>query len=112
MFCAGSSWLCGLFSGVESRGCSIGVCRLLVAVAPLVAKRVFQGTQASAIIARGLSIRGSCSPEYSLSSYGTRAYLSCGMWDLPRPGTELVSPALQGEFLTTGPPRKPHSFLI
>ena len=33
-------------------------------------------------------------------------------WDLPRPGIELVSPTLQGGFLTTGPPGKPHhSFL-
>ena len=34
--------------------------------------------------------------------------LSCpsGMWDLPGPGVEPVSPALQGSFLTTGLPRK------
>ena len=25
-------------------------------------------------------------------------------WDRPRPGIELVSPSLQGGFLTTGPP--------
>ena len=29
------------------------------------------------------------------------------MWDLPRPGIELLSSALQGRFLTIGPPRKP-----
>ena len=29
------------------------------------------------------------------------------MWDLPRPGLELVSPALAGRFLTTAPPGKP-----
>ena len=29
------------------------------------------------------------------------------MWDLPRPGTEPVSPALQGRFLTIGRPGKP-----
>ena len=29
------------------------------------------------------------------------------MWDPPRLGIELVSPALQGGFLTTGPPGKP-----
>ena len=28
------------------------------------------------------------------------------MWDLPRPGVELVFPAVQGRFLTTGPPGK------
>ena len=30
------------------------------------------------------------------------------MWDLPGPGVEPVAPALQGRFLTTGPPGKPH----
>ena len=29
------------------------------------------------------------------------------MWDLPGPGIEPVSPALQGGFLTSGPPEKP-----
>ena len=29
------------------------------------------------------------------------------MWDLPGPGIELVSPALQGRFLTRGMPGKP-----
>ena len=29
------------------------------------------------------------------------------MWDLPGPEHELVSPALAGGFLTTGPPEKP-----
>ena len=36
--------------------------------------------------------------------------LSCsaaGMWDLPGPGLEPVSPALAGGFLTTAPPGKP-----
>ena len=28
------------------------------------------------------------------------------MWNLPRPGTEPVFPALAGRFLTTGPPGK------
>ena len=32
--------------------------------------------------------------------------MPCGMWDLPGPGTEPVSPALAGRFLTTGPPGK------
>ena len=29
-----------------------------------------------------------------------------GMWDLPGPGMEPVSPVLAGEFLTAGPPGK------
>ena len=28
------------------------------------------------------------------------------MWDLPKPGIELVSPTLAGRFITTGPPGK------
>ena len=43
-----------------------------------------------------------------LSSCGSRAELLRGMWDLPRPGLEPVSPALAGRFSTTAPPRKPH----
>ena len=30
-----------------------------------------------------------------------------GVWDLPRPGTEPVSPALAGRLITTGPPVRP-----
>ena len=41
-----------------------------------------------------------------LSSHSTRALLLHGMWNLPRPGIEPVSPALAGGFLTTGPPGK------
>ena len=42
-----------------------------------------------------------------LSSCGSRAQLLRGMWDLPRPGLEPVSPALAGRFATTAPPGKP-----
>ena len=42
-----------------------------------------------------------------LSSCGSRAQSLCGMWDLPRPGLEPVSPALAGRFSTTAPPGKP-----
>ena len=31
-----------------------------------------------------------------------------GMWDLPRPGLEPVSPASAGRFSTTAPPGKPY----
>ena len=43
-----------------------------------------------------------------LSSCGSRAQLLRGMWDLPRPGLEHVSPALAGRFSTTAPPGKPN----
>ena len=38
------------------------------------------------------------------SSCGARASLPCGMWNLPGPGVEALSPALPGRFFTTGPP--------
>ena len=44
----------------------------------------------------------------TLSSGVVAHGLSCpyGRWNLPRPGTEPMSPALAGRCLTTGPPRK------
>ena len=42
-----------------------------------------------------------------LSSCGSRTQLLRGMWDLPRPGLEPVSPALAGGLSTTAPPGKP-----
>ena len=42
-----------------------------------------------------------------LSNCGSWAQLLCGMWDLPRPGFEPVSPALAGRLSTTAPPGKP-----
>ena len=42
-----------------------------------------------------------------LSSCGSQAQLLRGMWDLPRPGSEPVSPALAGRFSTSVPPGKP-----
>ena len=47
-----------------------------------------------------------------LSSCGSRAQLFRGMWDLPSPGLEPVSPALAGRFSTTAPPGKPHQAII
>ena len=44
---------------------------------------------------------------HRLSSCGSRAQPLRGMWDLPRPGLEPVSPALAGRFSTTAPPGKP-----
>ena len=47
-----------------------------------------------------------------LSSCGLRAQLLRGMWDLPRPGLESVSPALAGRFSTTTPPGEPQSLFF
>ena len=40
------------------------------------------------------------------SSCAARVQLLRGMWNLPGPGLEPVSPALAGGFLTTSPPGK------
>ena len=45
------------------------------------------------------------------SRRGSQDQLLCGMWDLPRPGLEPMSPALAGGFLTTAPPGKPYGLL-
>ena len=47
-----------------------------------------------------------------LSNCGPRAQLLRGMWDLPRPGLEPVSPALAGRFSTAAPPGKPPSLFF
>ena len=66
------------------------------------------------IVVRGpLTIAASPVAEHRLqmsrlSSCGARAQLLHGMWDLPRPGLEPVSPALAGGFSTTAPPGKPN----
>ena len=53
---------------------------------------------ASGAAARGLSVV-------------VRAQLPHSLWDLPAPGMEPLSPALQGGFLTTRPPGKAWTFL-
>ena len=62
--------------------------------------------RASVVVARRLSSCGLRALELRLSSFGARAQLLRGMWDLPGPGLEPVSPALAGRFLTTVPPGK------
>ena len=64
------------------------------------------GTWASVVAARGLNSCGLRPLERKLSSCGARTQLLRGMWDLPGPGIEPVSPALAGGFLTTAPPGK------
>ena len=59
----------------------------------------------------GLSSCGTRALERRLSSCGAWAELFRGMWDLPGPGLEPMSPALAGGFLTTAPPGKsPETF--
>ena len=63
-------------------------------------------------VRRPLTVAASLVAEHRLqprrlSSCGSRAQLLRGMWGLPRPGLEPVSPALAGRFSTTAPPGKP-----
>ena len=44
-----------------------------------------------------------CGPVFSCGAW---ASLPCNIWDLPQPRIEPASPALEGGFLTTGPPGK------
>ena len=84
-FCAGAFSSCG-----ERGPLFIAVCGPLTVVASLVAEHRLQ--------------------THRLSSCGSWAQLLRGMWDLPRPGLEPVSPALAGRFSTTAPPGKPIHF--
>ena len=80
-------WLCWVFVAVRG---------LLIVVASLV-------------VEHGLQVRGLQQlwfVECRLSTYGAQAQLLHGMWDLPGPGLEPVSPALAGGFLITAPPAK------
>ena len=75
-------------------------------VGSVVTAHRLQGTWASVVVVRGLSICGSWALECRLSSCGTWAQSLRSMWDLPGPRIEHVFPALAGGFLTTAPPGK------
>ena len=66
----------------------------------------------SVVEACGLSSCGSRALKHRLSSCSTRAWLLRGVWDLPGPGLEPMSPALAGGFLTTEPPGKSLCFSL
>ena len=88
--CVGSSVRARAFSSCGKRGpLFIAVRRPLTIAASLVAGHRLQTRRP-----------GSCD---------SRAQLLRGMWDLPRPGLEPVSPALAGRFSTTAPPGKPNT---
>ena len=73
----------------SSRGYSVvTVCRLLIAVASLVAEHRLGGTQASAVVAQGLNSCSSWALKHMLSSCGAWELL-CSMWDLLGPWIKL-----------------------
>ena len=49
---------------------------------------------------------------HRLSNCGSWAQLLRGMWDIPRPGLEPMSPALAGRLSTTAPPGKPQNTIF
>ena len=79
--------------------------RLFVEAVSLFAEHGFLGPGASIVAASGVSSCSSQALDHRLNSCGTRLFHS--MWDLPRSGTEPVSPALAGGFFTTELPGKP-----
>ena len=105
---------CGLSLGAASRGYSSLRCAGFSLRWLLVVEHGALGARVSVVVARGLSSCGSRALERRLSSCGSRAQLLHGMWDLPGPGLEPVSPALAGGFSTTAAPGRPLrvSFLL
>ena len=88
------------FSGCSEQGLLFVVVRkLLIAVVSLVVEHGLWVHRLSSCGLRAL--------ERRLSSCGARTQLLRGMWDLPGPGLEPVSPALAGGFLIAVPPGKP-----
>ena len=59
----------------------------------------------------GFSSCGLWALERRLNSCGAQVQLLRGMWDLPKSGIKLVSPALTGGLFTTEPPGKPKRLL-
>ena len=100
------------FSSCSERGLLLVLVHgLLIAVASRCGARAL-GVWASVVAVRGLSSCGSRAPERRLSSCRARALLLRGMWGLPGPGLEPVSPALAGGFLTTASPGKSHILFL
>ena len=100
--CVGSSLLCTGFLWLGRVGATLSCS---VRASHCSGFSLLQSTDG--LQAHGLSSCGSQALECRLSSCGEWAQLLRGMWDLPGPGLEPVSPALAGRFLTTAPPRKP-----
>ena len=97
--CTSSSLLCGLFFSCRQPG------------ATLLQREGFSLQWLLSLWSTGIGHMGfrSCGSqtlEHRVNSCSTGAELLCGMWDLPRPGIEPVSPAFTGRFLTTEPPEK------
>ena len=89
-------WCVGFSLVVVSGGAS------LAAVSGLLVAAACRGAQA--LGHAGFSSCSTCALEHRLSSL---VALLCGMWDLPGPGIEPVSPALMGRVSSSEPLEKP-----
>ena len=97
-------WLCG----------SLLLCRIFSLVAKssgysLVVVHGFFNVVASSVAEHELQALSHCDFQvlwYGLCSCGAWAQLLHCMWNLPRPGIELLSPALAGRLITTEPAGK------
>ena len=91
--------LCWVFAGytraLSSGGCSLPRCMGFLLQGPLLFRR-----------STGSGLTGSSSHSTGVSHCDAWAWFPRGMWELPRPGVEPVSPALTGRFFTTLPPGK------
>ena len=96
---------------VESEGISrVVVCRRITLVA-FIAECGFSGSWASVVL-EGTCTCGSWTLEHgSILVVHQQVSFQQGMWDLSRPGIELVSPALACGFLTIEAPVKPYMIL-
>ena len=105
------------FSGCSQQGLLfVEVCRLLTAAASLVVEHGLQARGLQQLWHAGFSSCGTWAQQLWLSGSRVQpqqlwrmawAQLLCVMWDLPGPGLEPMSPALEGGFLTTAPRGKP-----
>ena len=84
---------------MTSQGYSLAVVRGLFAVVASRCRAQVGGLQP-------LQLSG---PRDRLQSRGILAELLCGMWGLPGPGIEPLSPALAGGFFIMEPPGKPYN---
>ena len=84
--------------GLASRACSVAVAQVSHCDGFSCCRAQALGAWASQ-----LSSCGSWALEHRLSCCATWTWLHCGVWDLPRPGIEPVSPALADGFLPTVP---------
>ena len=71
----------------------------------IAASRGYSSLQCAGFSLQWLLLLWSTGPRSAgFSSCGAQAWLLRGMWNLPGPGLEPVSPTMAGRFLTTAPP--------